>query len=72
MTAAEQHQAAHARLFAPSGAELQQTIREGAGAFAATVGGVSTRAQVDGALATLEGLRRYLLRLRELVPEVAG
>ena len=68
MSAAEQHQAAHARLFAPSGAELQQAIREGAGAFAATVGGVSTRAQVDGALATLEGLRRHLLILRVALP----
>lgn len=70
MTAAEQHAAAAARLYGPGIAELRATIQTAAFTLGDAAGDFRTRAQVDGALATVTGLQRHLLRLREQLPEV--
>lgn len=70
MTAAEQHLAAQARLYGPGESELRETIQTAAFTLGDAAGDFRTRAHVDAALATVTGLQRHLLRLRELLPEV--
>lgn len=72
MNAAQQHQAALSRLHGLGEPELRQTIQTAAFALGDAAGDFRTRAHVDGALAVVTGLQRHLLRLRELLPEVAG
>ena len=67
MTASEQHLAALGRLYGPGASELRETIQAAAFTLGDAAGDFRTRAHVDVALATVEGLRRHLLRLRELL-----
>ncbi len=70
MNSARDHLSALGRIYGPGATELRTTIESDAFALGETAGDLCTVAHVDGALATVEGLRRHLLRLREQVPEV--
>lgn len=70
MTTTQQHVAALARLYGPGITELRETIQTAAFTLGEAAGDFRTRAHVDVALATVTGLQRHLLRLREQLPEV--
>ena len=72
MTAAQQYQAARARRFGPGTDELLNTVQTAAYTFGDGVPSIRTQAQVDIALATLDGMRSHLLRLREVVGGANG
>ncbi|MBK6728574.1 MAG: hypothetical protein IPG63_15340 [Xanthomonadales bacterium] len=66
------HLAALGRLYGPGAGELRNTVEAAAYALGESAGDFRTVAHIDAALATVEGLRRHLLRLRACMGEADG